>query len=167
MRCPFRSSILAWAAAIAYCVTLTNHNALAQDRSKQIEPGAGNWKTWTLSSGREFRVAPPPDAAATQNEIAWLKAAVAQQDPRIDDQVQFWDAGSPGYRWIENIISRSLAESLGSVNALRLYPYLSIAIYDATIAAWDSKYAYNRTLHAEYERSLRTRLPTPNSPSYP
>jgi hypothetical protein len=47
---------------------------------------------------------------------------VSSQDPRIADQAQFWDAGSPGYRWIENISERSLAETFGTVNSLRLYP---------------------------------------------
>ena len=55
----------------------------------------------------------------------------------------------------------------GTVNSLRLYPYVAIAIYDATIAAWDSKYAYNRPRPAELDASLTTRLSTPNSPSYP
>jgi membrane-associated phospholipid phosphatase len=133
----------------------------------QVEPTAGNWKTWVLSSGREFRVPPPPDAAATQRELAWVKDVVSEQDPRIADQVQFWDAGSPGYRWIENIINRSLAESLGTVSANRIYPWVSIAIYEATIATWDSKYAYNRPRPAVLDPSVATRLATPNSPSYP
>jgi membrane-associated phospholipid phosphatase len=165
MQRPSRSS--ARAALTSCCIALTIPFVSAQDRSRQIEPNAGNWKTWVLSSGREFRVPPPPDVATTQNELAWLKTAVSSQDPRIADQVQFWDAGSPGYRWIENINERSLAETFGTVSSLRLYPYVAIAIYDATIAAWDSKYAYNRPRPAEVDRSLTPRLSSPNSPSYP
>ena len=33
--------------------------ALAQTRTDQIEPRAGTWKTWVLSSGSELRVPPP------------------------------------------------------------------------------------------------------------
>jgi membrane-associated phospholipid phosphatase len=165
MQRPSRWSTMA--ALMSCCIALAIPSVSAQVRTRQIEPNAGNWKTWVLSSGREFRVPPPPDAATTQNELAWLRTAVSSQDPRIADQVQFWDAGSPGYRWIENISERSLAETFGTVNSLRLYPYVAIAIYDATIAAWDSKYAYNRPRPAEIDRSLATRLSTPNSPSYP
>ena len=31
-----------------------------------IEPNAGSWRTWIISSGKDFRVASPPDAAATR-----------------------------------------------------------------------------------------------------
>jgi membrane-associated phospholipid phosphatase len=148
-------------------VALLNNAVLAQTRNQPVEPTAGTWKTWVLSSGSEFRVPPPPDASATQRELAWVKDAVSLQDPRITDQVQFWDAGSPGYRWIENLVDRSLAESFGTVSSLRAYPYVAIAIYDATIAAWDSKYAYNRARPAALDPSLTARLATPNSPSYP
>ena len=28
--------------------------------AEQIEPNAGSWQTWVISSGRDFRVPPPP-----------------------------------------------------------------------------------------------------------
>jgi len=37
---------------------------IAFGQSRQVEPTAGTWKTWIISSGRDFRVPPPPDAAA-------------------------------------------------------------------------------------------------------
>src|SRR5437764_1253600 len=70
---------------------------------QQIEPKAGSWRTWAISSGKDFRVPPPPDAASTKGELDWLRGFVAEKDPRIADQVAFWDAGSPGYRWIDLI----------------------------------------------------------------
>ena len=39
--------------------------ARAQDTTGQVEPNAGSWKTWAISSGKDFRVPPPPDAAAS------------------------------------------------------------------------------------------------------
>ena len=44
---------------------------------------------------------------------------------------------------------------------------LSVAIYDATVAAWDSKYAYNRPRPTAFDSSLTAALPNPQSPSYP
>jgi membrane-associated phospholipid phosphatase len=44
---------------------------------------------------------------------------------------------------------------------------LSVAIYDATVAAWDSKYAYNRLRPTAFDPSLTATLPNPQSPSYP
>ena len=40
-------------------------------------------------------------------------------------------------------------------------------MYDAIIAAWDSKYAYNRPRPGVSDPSLTTAVPTPRSPSYP
>src|ERR1700754_5183037 len=42
-----------------------------------------------------------------------------------------------------------------------------MAMYDATIAAWESKYFYNRPRPSEVDATLPTALPTPRSPSYP
>jgi hypothetical protein len=44
---------------------------------------------------------------------------------------------------------------------------LSVAIYDATVAAWDSKYAYNRLRPTAFDPSLTATLPNPQNPSYP
>jgi hypothetical protein len=42
-------------------------------------PSAASWKTWTISSGRELRLAPPPDSQATLAEIGELKKLVDQR----------------------------------------------------------------------------------------
>jgi hypothetical protein len=34
-----------------------------------IEPQAGTWKTWVISSATEFRVPRPPDRIATEKEL--------------------------------------------------------------------------------------------------
>ena len=70
-------------------------SAHAQDTASQIEPGAGSWKTWVISSGKDFRVPPPPDAGSTKAELEWLRGTIAEQDSRIAAQVKFWDAGPP------------------------------------------------------------------------
>ena len=42
-----------------------------------------------------------------------------------------------------------------------------MAMYDATIATWESKYFYNRPRPGETDPTLAAALPTPRSPSYP
>jgi membrane-associated phospholipid phosphatase len=44
---------------------------------------------------------------------------------------------------------------------------MNVAIYDATIAAWEAKYTYNRPRPSEADPSLATVVPNPSSPSYP
>src|SRR5258708_3806336 len=108
-------------------------SARAQDSVGQIEPNAGSWKTWAISSGKDFRVPPPPDAAATKAELDWLRTAIAEKDSRIAAQVKFWDAGSPGYRWIELVNNRVVNGANVTPYSQRLYAYLATAMYDATI----------------------------------
>jgi membrane-associated phospholipid phosphatase len=133
----------------------------------QIEPNAGKWKTWIISSGRDFRVPPPPNEAATKAELDWLRGLVAEKSPDVANQVTYWDAGSPGYRWIDLMTNRIVRGANITPFPHRVYTYLATAIYDATVAAWDSKYAYNRRRPSEVDPTLPTRLPVPRSPSYP
>ncbi len=133
----------------------------------QIEPKAGTWKTWAISSGKDYRVQPPPDAATTKSELEWVRGQVVKIDMQVADQIAFWDAGSPGYRWLELIMARSEANQPLSPYPVRPFAYLNMAMYDATVAAWESKYAYNRQRPSEMDPTLRPVLPTPRSPSYP
>ena len=133
----------------------------------QIEPGAGTWKTWAISSGKDYRVPPPPDAAATKGELAWLRDFVAQNNSQIAQQINYWDAGSPAYRWIDLISTRFLAGDPVTAYPHRVYAYVAMAMHDATVATWDSKYAYNRPRPSQADSTLKTSLPTPQSPSYP
>jgi membrane-associated phospholipid phosphatase len=130
----------------------------------QIEPNAGKWKTWVLNSGDQLRLSPPPDEDATRAEIAQLKVIAKQRDAAAVERIKWWNAGPPGYRWT------SIAIPPGQANATlhsRIMGLLSIAIYDATVAAWDSKYAYNRLRPTAFDPSLAAALPNPDSPSYP
>jgi membrane-associated phospholipid phosphatase len=132
--------------------------------SAEVEPNAGNWKTWVLTSGSQMRLPPPPDEAATRAEIAQLKAMAKQRDAGTLERIIWWNAGPPGYRWT------SIAIPPGQANATlhsRIMALLSVAIYDATVAAWDSKYAYNRLRPTAFDPSLTAALQNPQSPSYP
>jgi membrane-associated phospholipid phosphatase len=147
---------------ILLCVT-----PLLAQTSGQIEPRAGNWKTWVISSGKDYRVPPPPGETATRGELEWLRGVIAEKDPQIASQVAFWDAGAPSYRWLDLITNRVLSGAPVSAYAHRVYTYVALAMYDATVATWDSKYAYNRPRPGALDPTLQTRLPTPRSPSYP
>jgi membrane-associated phospholipid phosphatase len=60
-----------------------------------------------------------------------------------------------------------LEQAMGANMALRDLALLNVALYDATIAAWDSKYQFNRPRPSEVDSSLVTVIPNPSSPSYP
>jgi PAP2 superfamily protein len=129
--------------------------------AQSVEPLAGIWKTWVLTSGSQFRLPPPPtDLFAT--EVTELKMLESQRNAATLDLINYWDAGSPGLRWMEMLYPLGF----GAATA-RPYALLSVAIYDATIAAWDSKYLYNRPRPSQIDLSLTPAIPNPQSPSYP
>jgi membrane-associated phospholipid phosphatase len=130
-------------------------------------PQAGSWKTWVIASGHEFRVPPPPDTAATEKELDELVRMVATRDRAALDRVAYWDTGAPSYRWSEIAVAEHLKNGIGWPIAARNLALMHIAIYDAMVAAWDSKYAHKR-LHPSVVRvGLTTAAADPASPSYP
>jgi membrane-associated phospholipid phosphatase len=63
-------------------------------------------------------------------------------------------------------IAQGLKDGI-AIAAYRVLALVNVAIYDATVAAWDAKYAYTRLRPSQADPSLMTALPDPNSPSYP
>jgi hypothetical protein len=107
---------------------------------------------FALTSASQFRSAAPPaldspEYAAAYNEVLTLGAA--EGSTRTADQTElalFWADGagtySPPGHWnqIAAIVASSEGNSL-SANA-RLFAQLNVAMADASIASWDTKYAY-------------------------
>jgi membrane-associated phospholipid phosphatase len=128
----------------------------------QIEPGAGSWKTWFISSAKEYRLPPPP---AYKDEIAQVVAAQNALDSAGMAQIVHWNAGAPGYRWYGMMFR--LWTSDPTSNGALPNMLTGTAIYDATIAAWDSKYAYNRPRPFAADSKIKLYASKPESPSYP
>lgn len=131
----------------------------------QGSPEPGDWKTWVLSSGKDHRVPAPPDSAATRGEAEWLRGMTASPEERTLEQIRYWDAGPPSYRWMELIARRqSNGEAVGTYFA-RAYAYAAMAVYDATVAAWNAKQTYRRERPSDPQ--IRRRVQLPRSYSYP
>jgi membrane-associated phospholipid phosphatase len=153
--------------AIVCVATVAFSAAIAAAHAgEQIEPNAGTWKTWVIASGRDFRAPPPPNDAAAGTEIAELKALAKQRDA-AKDLIAYWDVGPPSYRWQEIALDETLRNNLPWQYAIRDFALMHAAVYDAMVAAWDSKYFYRRKRPSEVDATLSTALPNPRSPSYP
>ena len=139
----------------------------AQATAGTIDPNAGSWNTWVLASGSELRLAPPPDVAATQAEIADLQELATRRDAAMLDRIGYWNAGAPSYRWTERAVKYTQSKGVLGQRAQRMLALLNVAIYDGMVAAWDSKYAYNRARPNENDGAPAAAIATPSSPSYP
>jgi membrane-associated phospholipid phosphatase len=139
-------------------------SAWAQPASGQLESDAGKWRTWAIASGSAIAVPAPPDTAATAAEIQDLKAHAAP-DAAMLDSVAYWDRGWPGYRWQEILLSESAKD--GKPLLWRSLALVSVAIQDATIAAWHAKYQYSRQRPSDVDTTIHPLVSVPRSPSYP
>ena len=133
----------------------------------QVEPNAGNWRTWILSSGNQMRLPAPPGDADTATELQSLKQIMASADDVARAQVAYWDAGSPAYRWMKIASQQMVSKNLAAAFYTRGMALVAVAIYDATVAAWDTKYAWNRPRPSQIDPGIATLVAIPRSPSYP
>jgi membrane-associated phospholipid phosphatase len=120
-----------------------------------------------LTSGSQFRLPPPPDAAATQAELAQLRGMVAQRDAAARERIGWWDNAAPAYRWNQIALEEALRAGLPANMAARRLALLHTALADAMVAAWDSKDAHRRARPATADPTLSVAVATPSSPSYP
>ena len=135
---------------------------IAVQLQSQLEPTAGNWKTWFITSGRDYRLPPP---ASYKEELAQVLDQQKNLDAAGRQQILFWNAGAPGYRW-QDIINKLWTTDTGRYGALANM-LMGAATYDATIAAWDTKYAYHRPRPFTADSRVKLYGIKPESPSYP
>jgi hypothetical protein len=132
----------------------------------QLEPNAGDWHTWVLESGSQLRPPAPPGKRQTQIEIRELKELAKQRGEAALNQTAYWNTGAPAYRWNGIAIHEVLSRNQGSIFGGRALAIFHTAISDSTVAAWDAKYTYQRRRPSETNRSLKTVIENPRSPSY-
>lgn len=181
--------------AFVSCDKSISEPQLASYAPANLDEKAGTWKTYVLTSPSDVSIAAPATttSSAYQTELADLKAKSANLTQEQQDAVVYWGTGAV-YRW--NEIARELSARYNippASNADGKYPvpdaanpladprfpfanppytaralaYLSVAQYDALVAAWNYKYKYNRAAPATVDASIRPSLPTSALPSYP
>lgn len=124
------------------------------------------WKPFILQTFDDIKVAAPPGNEETQKELAEVKAKRAKADQKIVQQIKYWDAGSPAYRW--NEVANKLV-GFQNLNTYMRFPtsWVNMAIYDATLAAWKAKYDYNRKRPFQTDATITPLVAPPATPSYP
>jgi membrane-associated phospholipid phosphatase len=136
-------------------------------------PLLGTWKPWVLSSQSEFRTPPPLayDSPAKAAELAELKNF--PRTPQINNEALFWEIAAGGLRshqyWNEQISRKTLEYRLDDdpPRAAQAFALPFIALNDAFIACWDSKYTYWAIRPFQLDPDVKPITTTPNHPSYP
>ncbi len=135
---------------------------MAAPLQAQQEPAAGHWRTWFIPSGKDYRLPPP---SSYEEEISQVLALQKALDSTGWQQILYWNAGAPGYRWYDMMYGLWMTDT--TYNGFLANMLLSVAIYDATIAAWDTKYAYQRPRPFAADSQIEAYGVKPDSPSYP
>jgi membrane-associated phospholipid phosphatase len=150
------------AAARAAATLPTAVGATPTHQEGLLEPGAGGWRTWFTPSGSALRPPAPPSGAA---DLAQVRALAGQRDAAALDRIAHWNAGAPPYRWIET--ATDLLKETPDGRRGRVWAYLTGAMHDATVAAWDGKYHFNRPRPSQADPAVAPVVAVPRSPSYP
>ena len=128
----------------------------------QNEPNAGQWKTWFITSVKNYRLPPP---LSNKDEIAQVLSAQHALDSAGMQKIVYWNAGAPGYHWYDMMFGLWMTDITG--NGALANMLIGTAIYDATVAAWDSKYTHNRRRPFLTDSNVQLYAQKPESPSYP
>lgn len=140
-----------------------------------VEPLAGQWRRWLPTAADDLRPPPPLpyDSAAYWNEVdELLRVArmLSDAQKRIADDWNL-DRGSltpPGV-WNRKAVELIRQNGLGSAEAVRVLATLNVAIADALVACWETKFTYwtVRPVNVIRERRDPDFLPYLLTPSFP
>jgi hypothetical protein len=119
------------------------------DFAPAFRPGGGRMTPFGIKSGAQFRLEPPPALhtnkyARDYNEVKRLGEANSAERPQDRTDVAIFfsvvfvnQALNPATRQVVIAQGRNLSENA------RIFALLNMAIFDAAVAVWDTKYFYN------------------------
>ena len=131
-------------------------------------PMCGSWKPWILKSGSEIQPDPPYDFGSHQ-DLADAQEVYDVSLNRTPEQVAIvhkWADRSPPTIWNELLNDRIEASGLDLATSARAHAFLNMALADAFISCWETKYKYWIARPFQRIPGLITVVPTPNFPTY-
>lgn len=133
----------------------------------------GGWTPWVMSSGSQFRPAPPPTLQSEVwtrdlNEVREMGALKSSKRSAEQTNVgRFWFLTGP--RSYNPIVQQmATTKRLDIVDNARLFALVAMAGMDAFVAVFDAKYHYNfwRPITAIRNADLTGNKATPRDPSW-
>lgn len=114
--------------------------------SATADGGPEMWRSWLLSSPDQFRLAAPPgeDSARTRRDIHELLALQSRRTAAESRRARYWDRIPATFPWTRLALKMVKRHRPRPAPAARGLALLHNAMYDALIAAHDSRAAYAR-----------------------
>lgn len=141
------------------------------------EPHAPQWRTWVLKSADEIEPPPPLqyDSPAFWAEVEEVLAVAAALTPAQKKIAEDWnlDAGSVTPPGVWNMHARRLAlqHKVDDAAAARLFSTMNVAMLDAFISCWHTKYKWwterpITVIRRHRDPNFLSHVLTPPFPSY-
>lgn len=135
-------------------------------------PLFGQVKMWVTPNLEAVRPAPPPTLNSETFKTAIEEVRRLQKSPSREQEriANFWSDGlstyTPPGHW-NRIASDLIVENkLSPIRAARTLAYMNMAIMDAGVSCWDTKYYYYLPRPSQVDPDIKTLLGVPNFPSY-
>jgi membrane-associated phospholipid phosphatase len=135
-------------------------------------PFFGKVKSWCYPDITVVRPAAPPAVASDEfeknvNELIDISKNLTPEQRRI---ANYWADGTGTYtppgHWNRAAADYIIENKENPLRTARTFAYLNIAIMDAGISCWDTKYHYYYPRPAQVNRNFKSLLGTPNFPAY-
>ncbi len=143
-----------------------------------VQPCAGEWKTWALTAGNQFRPGPPP-VFGSPEFLAQAREEIAVKDALTEDQKKaatFWAGGQgtplPAGVWLNVVLAYLRNDLPTEPQSERTLALAAVAMSDAGVAAWDTKFTYwdprpqNGVRDLGLDKNWNPYIDTPFFPSY-
>src|SRR6185369_14178747 len=137
-------------------------------------PLFGQVRAWMMSPADivKERPGPPPSTSSTQmqKETAEVKATVDNLTREQLATVYKWADGvstpTPPGHWDFIAVPYVISGGQSEVRAARTFALLNMALHDAAVACWDTKYFYFNPRPSQLDKSIKTVIGLPNFPAY-
>jgi membrane-associated phospholipid phosphatase len=138
----------------------------------QTLPGFGRIKPWAMRSADQFRSPPPP--AIDSPEFAEALAEIRGYSDNLSAEqlaiAQYWNLGVGGVSvpgmWDQVALDLAATGGFSEVRTARTLALLNMAMMDACIASWDTKFHYLVPRPSMRDASIRLPIGLPGHPSY-
>jgi len=136
--------------------------------------GFGQVRAWMMTPAQIIaeRPAPPPSTSSAQmaQELAEVKQTVAHL---TRDQLAIaykWNDGAGTYtppgHWNDIAAEYVRDARMSEVRAARAFSLLNMAMHDAAVGCWESKFFYFNPRPSQLDPSIKTPIGLPNFPSF-
>jgi len=143
------------------------------ERPVGLVPLYGQVKMWSIADVTTVRlpVPPTPGSPDYQADEDIVRYHFEHMTPEKRAIANFWEDGintyTPPGHWNRLLKEYAIQYRFNPLRTARGFAYLNMAMMDAGIACWDSKYHYFYPRPINFMPDLRPIAGTPNFPSYP